>query len=207
MQLFRLNQNGRIDCYVGDRIKAGRKPIAFKLVSVEKVVNPILEARFDHCLQRLKAQGRSIADTTVRWGFHGSPSVVVRNICNKGLLRVGHSSGLNPSKAVDSGFFGMPQHGIYVSCHVDYTLKYANDMAPLASDEVVRVVMMRVLPGRSRKIEQRTPALKPSDSVGFDSHLSPMGQEWYLFDEAQCVPAYVLTVRAFEDNRTLEDEV
>lgn len=45
----------------------------------------------------------------------------IKKICDKGLLRVGHS--LNPSKAVDEGFFGMPQHGVYVSRYADYTFK------------------------------------------------------------------------------------
>jgi hypothetical protein len=45
----------------------------------------------------------------------------IKKICDKGLLRVGHP--LNPSKAVDEGFFGMPQHGIYVSRYADYTFK------------------------------------------------------------------------------------
>lgn len=83
----------------------------------------------------------------------------------------------------------MPQHGVYVSCHVrlacscgsrvphsvvlqaDYTFKYSNDMEPLQPGEQCKVVMFRVLPGKSRKIEKRTPGLKPSDSAGFDSHL------------------------------------
>jgi hypothetical protein len=47
--------------------------------------------------------------------------IQIKKICDKGLLRVGHP--LNPSKAVDEGFFGMPQHGVYVSQYADYTFK------------------------------------------------------------------------------------
>ena len=88
--------------------------------------------------------------------------------------------------------------------------------------------MLRVLPGRSRHIKQRTPGLTPADSPGFDSHSSSNFQEWsalallvlptrnfiacvcfcrYLFNEDQCCPAYVLTVKAFEDRRTAADDV
>ncbi len=45
----------------------------------------------------------------------------IKKICDKGLLRVGHP--LNSSEAVDEGFFGMPQHGVYVSQYADYTFK------------------------------------------------------------------------------------
>ncbi len=45
----------------------------------------------------------------------------IKKICDKGLLRVGHP--LNPSMAIDEGFFGMPQHGVYVSRYADYTFK------------------------------------------------------------------------------------
>ena len=65
------------------------------------------------------------------------------------------------------------------SVQADYTFKYSNSLDALSPGESVKVVMMRVLPGRSRHIKQRTPGLKPSDSVGFDSHSSSNFQEWY----------------------------
>ena len=34
------------------------------------------------------------------------------------------------------------------------------------------MIVLRCLPGKSRKIDKRTPGLKPEDSAGFDSHLS-----------------------------------
>jgi hypothetical protein len=68
------------------------------------------------------------------------------------------------------------------------------------------VIMFHVLPGNSRHIPKLTTGLKPSDSPGYDSHSSSNHQEWYLFDESQCLPAYVITVKAVEDRRTAEDD-
>jgi hypothetical protein len=87
---------------------------------------------------------RTGAEQRERIGFHGTsvhharvwPALTdvcsgsalpnLYRICCNGLLRVGHS--LNPSKAVDEGFFGLTTHGVYVSRYADYSLKYSNGM-------------------------------------------------------------------------------
>jgi hypothetical protein len=71
--------------------------------------------------------------------------------------------------------------------------------------EKCKVIMFHVLPGNSLHIKKQTSGLKPT--AGYDSHSSSNHQEWYLFDESQCVPAYVLTVKAVEDRRTAADDV
>src|SRR5690348_520812 len=97
-------------------------------------------------------------------------------------------------------------HSVFADCvQPDSTLKYSNQLEALEPKDSVKIIMFRVLPGKSRHIEKRTPGLKPSDSPGYDSHSSSNHQEWYLFDEAQCCPAYVLTVRAFEDRRSADE--
>ena len=158
------------------------------------------------------------------FGCAGTHPLNVVKICQKGLLRVGHP--LNPSKRVDEGlaivfglasliafggqgFFGKPEHGIYVSryvscscCHVSrdrlllagrlhvqvrrsptarfivvVRCRYGNSLDALSPGESMKIVMLRVLPGRSRHIKQRTPGLTPADSPGFDSHSSSNFQE------------------------------
>jgi hypothetical protein len=76
---------------------------------------------------------------------------------------------------------------------------------PIEAGEKVKVVMCYVLPGKSLRIEKMTKGLKPT--AGYDSHSSSNFQEWYLFDESQCVPAYVLTIQAAEDRRTAGDDI
>jgi hypothetical protein len=83
--------------------------------------------------------------------------------------------------------------------------QYSNQLDALDVGDTCQVVMFRVVPGNSLHIKQRTPGLKPTD--GYDSHSSSNQQEWYLFDEAQCLPVYVLTVKAVEDRRTAADDV
>ena len=109
--------------------KAGKNPIAFRLTSVEKVVNPVLEHRFAlrHMAMKERADNKcSAEELRERVAFHGErcalqclsltaalagthPLNLVK-ICSKGLLRVGHE--FNPSKRVDEGYFGVPEHGV-----------------------------------------------------------------------------------------------
>lgn len=46
--------------------------------------------------------------------------------------------------------------------------------------------------------------MKPTS--GYHSHSSSAGSEWYLFNEDQCCPSYILTVKAIEDTRTAADD-
>lgn len=51
--------------------------------------------------------------TKVVRGFHGTSAHNLEGIARNGLLKVGNP--LNPSKAVDAGYFGTPYNGVYVS--------------------------------------------------------------------------------------------
>jgi hypothetical protein len=72
----------------------------------------------------------------------------------------------------------------------------SNQLDILSPGESCSVIMFHVLPGNSLHIAKQTSGLKPT--AGYDSHSSSNHQEWYLFDESQCLPAYVLTVKAVE---------
>jgi len=95
-----------------------------------------------------------------------------------------------------------------VSQYIDYVLKYATDepnrLEPLVPGQTTRVIMVKLLPGRSLHVQKITPNLKPT--AGYDSHSSPQRLEWYLFNEDQVLPAYIITVKAIEDNRTAADD-
>jgi len=143
----------------------------------------------------MKSQ-RNERELEVQYGFHGTAPKNIKSICQNGLLRVGHP--LNPSNKTDDGFFGMPEFGVYLGRRADYTLKYSNHCTPLEPQQLVGLIMFKVLPGRERHIPQLIPGLKPTDSPGFDSHTSSHLQEWYLFSEDQCCPLYVLVIKAEE---------
>jgi hypothetical protein len=99
---------------VEQRIKKGLKPLSFRLLSVERVDNPALSARFEAKASALKALGRSADEVKVRWAFHGTRESALQNIAQFGLLRIAHPSGLNPSKSTDPGYFGDPKSGVYL---------------------------------------------------------------------------------------------
>jgi hypothetical protein len=106
--------SGQHEDYNSARIKKGMKPLTFRLSSAERIDNPLLSARFDLKCSVLKAMGRTADDLKVRWAFHGTRESALIGIATYGLLRIAHSSGLNPSKSTDPGFFGDPKEGVYL---------------------------------------------------------------------------------------------
>jgi len=201
-ELFQGWLNNQIDCYVHERVKKGLRPLSFNLIGASIIVNKNLETQHDACRTRLTSSGRSGDQLRSYRAFHGTHPRNVEAISKNGLLRIGHP--LNPSKSTDPGFFGKPTKGIYVSRKLDYCLKYSNRGEPLEAKDEVKVIMFDVLPGLSKHITEMKLAMDPTP--GFDSHSSANWSEWYLFNEDQCVPKMVLTVRAFENRRTDQDD-
>jgi hypothetical protein len=199
---FNANVLGRNEDYVASRIKKGAKPIRFILIGAERVVNPVLQTRFE-LKKREIVEAREAKDARERVSFHGTHPKNIQSILRYGLLRFQHA--LNPCKTqVDDGYFGTNKKGIYVSRYADYTLKYANRVCPVDPGDKVKTIMFRTMPGKSKHIASLVGAIDPT--TGFDSHSSPEFLEWYLFDEAQCCPSYVVEVKAVEDTRTAADD-
>ncbi|KAJ9465887.1 DNA ligase [Diplonema papillatum] len=199
---FNANLQGRNEDYVGKRIKKGLKPIRFILIGADRLDNELLECRFELTKQRM-LNTRDSKDCRERVSFHGTHPKNCLNICKTSLLRFKHA--LNPcKKQVDDGYFGSNKKGVYVSRYADYTLKYANNVVSLEPKDSVKTILFRTLPGKSKHMTELCGAVDPTP--GFDSHSSPEYLEWYLFDEAQLCPEYVLEVRAEEDTRTKSDD-
>eukprot|EP00755_Sulcionema_specki_P015537 Sspe_Gene.59681::Locus_32790_Transcript_1_1_Confidence_1.000_Length_2287::g.59681::m.59681 len=198
------HMHGRNDDYVKFRLEKGMKPVTFVVKAAKRVVNPILDARFSAKAEDIKASKlddkRQLRE---RWSFHGTHPRNIPNLLKYGLLRFGHP--LNPCKVQsDDGFFGSNRLGIYVSRYVDYALKYSNNVVPLIPGDTCQMLMLRTLPGRSKRIEKLAKSIKPTP--GYHSHSSPNFLEWYLFEEEQCCPAFLLTMQAAEDCRTVADD-
>eukprot|EP00672_Neobodo_designis_P004719 CAMPEP_0174883202 /NCGR_PEP_ID=MMETSP1114-20130205/85149_1 /TAXON_ID=312471 /ORGANISM="Neobodo designis, Strain CCAP 1951/1" /LENGTH=512 /DNA_ID=CAMNT_0016118605 /DNA_START=99 /DNA_END=1633 /DNA_ORIENTATION=- len=195
---FAANLQGNNEDYVASRIKAGKKPLRFLLVGAERVYNPVLEARFELKRRELVA-ARDAKECRERVSFHGTHPKNIKSILHYGLLRFKHP--LNPCKTqADDGYFGTNKKGIYVSRYADYTLKYSNRICAVDAGDEVKVILFKTLPGKTKHIEKLVGAVDPT--AGYDSHSSPTFLEWYLFDEAQACPAYVLKIKAVEDTRT-----
>jgi hypothetical protein len=119
---FRASINGHNDDYTAARIKQNQRPITFRLVGAQSVFNPTLLTQFESFRHQLSSTpALSLEDTRERIGFHGTRPGVIGAICALGLLPVEHK--LNPSKAVDPGYFGDPKRGVNVGRYVDYCLK------------------------------------------------------------------------------------
>ena len=102
----------------------------------------------------------------------------------------------NPSRSTDPGRFGCCRQGVYVGKCGDYVLKYSNGLKPLRAGETVRIIMLKVLPGRTHRCTGKEMGCDPKP--GFDCHMSVHGLEWYLPLEGQSCPAFVLDVKAVE---------
>ncbi len=84
-----------------------------------RIDNPILNENFIQFTRKIHAELRGDFNT-VR-GFHGTRPENIEGIAANGLLKVGHPR--NPSKAVDQGYFGDPQQGVYLSrCILSFAL-------------------------------------------------------------------------------------
>jgi hypothetical protein len=199
---FKANIQGRIEDYVQTRITAGKRPLTFILVKCERVVNAVLARRFERRKAALVKEAPE--HSRERVSFHCTDPKHVSSICKTSLLRYKHP--LNPCKTQsDDGYFGTNRKGVYVSRYSDYTYKYCNDaLSPLDAGQTAQVIMFRTLPGKTFHIKNLVGGIDPTP--GYHSHSSPNFMEWYLFNEDQRCPDYVLTIKAVEDSRTVADD-
>eukprot|EP00727_Mastigamoeba_balamuthi_P001645 m51a1_g11478 hypothetical protein (247) ;mRNA; r:7942-8751 len=192
------------------RIKQNKAPLTFIALRTWRVHNPTLESWFEarRAFMRDTLRRSEEADELdERVAFHGTREENIMGICANGLLRVGHP--LNPSPSTDPGYFGDPHYGVYTSRFVEYTLQYSNAIpaangstipTPLREGQTARIVMFKVLPGRTLHMAELAGAVQPTP--GYDSHSSPTFSEWFLFDETQCCPTHVVEVQAISNKRT-----
>jgi hypothetical protein len=194
---------GRNEDYVSSRLKKKKKPLTFVLKRAWKITNPVLEEAFAEKRKWLLSQGLPETQCRTRVAFHGTREANIPSILRTGLLRFKHP--LNPCKTqADDGYFGSNQRGVYVSRYYDYTLKYANNLNPLDEGQCAKTIMFKCLPGSVAHIAKLSMGIDPTP--GFHSHSSPNNLEWYLFDERQLCPDYVIEMKAQIDTRTAADD-
>lgn len=193
---------GRNEDYVSNRLKKKKKPLTFILKRAWKVQNDVLEEAFQQVRKTFIAD-LGEQHSRVRVAFHGTREANIPSILKTGLLRFKHP--LNPcTTQADDGYFGTNLKGVYVSRYYDYTLKYCNGLNPLDEGDVVKTLMFKCLPGKVANIAKLNMGMEPTP--GFNSHSSPNNLEWYLFDERQLCPEYVIEMKAQIDTRTAADD-
>lgn len=156
----------------------------FTVDAVGVVANARLRARYAALRAEYAAQGKD----GEQWGFHGTGAAAVAAIVRTGFLAPGEIRAANRGRArrskirvLDSGFFGS---GIYFSDYSDYAMFYSDTRG---SNEIL---LCQLLPGRAYRCTARMDGR--SNMPGYDSHISPGGNEIVIFNPAACLPRYII---------------
>eukprot|EP00727_Mastigamoeba_balamuthi_P004359 m51a1_g13921 hypothetical protein (503) ;mRNA; f:815184-817066 len=211
---FRQYQLGYHEDYSEKRIKAGKKPMMFEARAVWLVRNATLNEWYDRRLKYMKEHLRRSEDEgelDERSAFVGLPEGAIEALCSTGLLRTGHPLLANKHAEQRGGAIGDPSQGVYVWRYLEFALGHSNLQqddsgelrpAPVAEGQNVKVVLFKVLPGRSLEVAKHAQGMQPTP--GYDSHGS--WSQWFLFDETQAVPTHVIAVEAVENTQTVAND-
>lgn len=169
--------------------------LQFRVTSVQRVVNPTLQSLFIQTLNAFHQQGFGAPAEAIRVAYHGTHPDNIGAICENGL-----SMEKVQSATGDGGWFGA---GLYLSQHADYVMQYGTTLTPGTLFELRRarlgdrgkLLRFDILPGRMHLLEDFAFG-KRLDPVGanrqHDSHVSPSGFEYVLFERDQALPTYVI---------------
>lgn len=156
----------------------------FTVAAVGVVANARLRARY----AALRAEYAAAGKDGEQWGFHGTSTAAVAAIVRTGFLAPGEIQAANRRRSkksrirvLDSGYFGS---GIYFSDYSDYAMFYSDTRA---SNEIL---LCQLLPGRAFRCTARMDGR--SNMPGYDSHISPGGNEIVIFNPAACLPRYII---------------
>lgn len=156
----------------------------FTVDAVGVVANARLRARY----AALRAEYAAAGKDGEQWGFHGTSAAAVAAIVRTGFLAPGEIKAANRARSkksrirvLDSGYFGS---GIYFSDYSDYAMFYSDTRA---SNEIL---LCQLLPGRAFRCTARMDGR--SNMPGYDSHISPGGNEIVIFNPAACLPRYII---------------
>lgn len=155
------------------RMYEGRLPGNGKVTTVEVVVNPELEARFDRRKAALTAER---GEANEIFAFHGATEAAYSSIASENfdISKLALGSG-------DRGWYGA---GIYFSEFPSEAKKYANGGK--------RLLLSRVLVGKAFECRGRMDG-HPKQS-GYDSHRSDNKLEIVIFDCDQILPTYIVSL-------------
>jgi len=133
--------------------------------------------------------------TKIEIVFHGTPRRNVAGIVQHGFLVPGRK-GLGEKVEVRCG--STWGQGIYSSPNPTYCISYTDTTSNEGANgrsllPGMKLIVCAVLMGRRRQLRQ-SEYRRSNDSAiySYDSHVSPSGQEWIVFDERQIIPLIVL---------------
>jgi hypothetical protein len=131
----------------------------------------------------------------ITWGFHGSTPESIRSISKEGFKmpdELKKKKGKSKVELLDDGYFG---NGIYFSVYSDYAMWYSEERE---SDEIL---LSALLQGETYQCTGRSDG--EGLQTGYDSHISPKGNEIIVFNQSQILPRFIIK---FEENEGQERE-
>ena len=164
--------------------------------SLRKCVDPAQLRRGDTTQTQIEAMAEILSTPKVT--FHGAPRNIMQSIVRYGFVIPGQKIGQTDvrNEIACGASFGI---GVYSSPSIGFASTYAYDNTRSADWRSpaelpgMRIVVCATLMGRpvqvSREETRRTEGLFTEHA---DSHVSPNGLEYIVFDTAQIIPCYVL---------------
>ncbi|RUS13029.1 hypothetical protein BC938DRAFT_478189 [Jimgerdemannia flammicorona] len=152
--------------------------VKYVITRIRTITNPTVEANFQAFRSNLVRQGRP---GNVVQAYHSTLPKNVESISKSNLS-------MSAAGKTDSGWFGA---GLYFSAYPDYTFTYNfKPCRKVQPGDRGSVFVFDVCLGNKKQLE----GLKNGSSLtpGYDSHESPMGCEWVIFNENQCVPRFII---------------
>jgi len=132
---------------------------------------------------------------SISWGFHGTTPECIKSIAKGGFKlpdELKKKKGKNKVDLLDDGYFG---NGIYFSVFSDYAMWYSEERS---SDEIL---LSSLLQGEIFQCTERMDG--QGLKKGFDSQISPKGNEIIVFQQSQILPRFIIK---FEENDAQERE-
>ena len=191
-----------LEVSVPDIIAEVEGQVGMRVVSVENVLREDLAAKHIRC-RHLMGRNRAVDHKRSRYNrsknfgntietkheysdpvvaYHGTSSSRISSIVSRGLLIPGQAS--HVTRKTGAGFYG---DGIYASPDPAVSAGYAD----YASSK--RLIVCSTILGRIFNCPGMM--LDAPLQAGFDSHISPCGREYVLYNSAQILPVLVLQLQ------------
>lgn len=156
------------------RLMAGRDGNC-SVNKVQYIVNPPLVKQFNQTREKFK-KSRGDQESRPILVFHGTQDANIKPIVENNFKVPGQQGFQHRT---DTGYYG---RGVYFSEYPKYSMSYIQGTQQL--------LMSQILPG---KVYRCTGKIQGSAlQTGYDSHLSPDGNEWVIFDNKQILPFYIV---------------
>ena len=174
-----------------------------KILHSELVLNPCLVSRFEKMSNFLSqekyARVKKVDYASIEVCFHGTQRKFIPNIISRGFVKPGDVMNDNGDilQIRCGSSYGQ---GIYTSPDPRYSMSYSDysegDFGRLPGEKLIVCGILRGRPYTFNEFNRK--CTSPYDD--FDSHVSPSGFEYVVFNSAQLLPLYVLHVSSGDPN-------